>query len=298
VEEAGKEKRFEDTGMVRVTFEGTALPRWVLIHGLLVPIRLYSPKLMSCTRCLGDHHTAAHCNSGMKCLKCKGGHRTSACPESFDWCSHCRKNVAHEAPEDCEVYFQRSQQLVNKARGSSRRSYAEALTGLSTQNSFSALHNEGDDMQADVGSLGEGTSGAGIAKSTPRKRLRPRSPEGGPVGFSGRTHSGTKRTETKRTETKRTETKKTNRRKNTRENGTAATNSPCNLLKPNVAALRAALASFIDSLNLPPFVNNILNAIVTPLIDSLGPALSSLISRIFPSTPSSTEAQNIHNNDA
>jgi hypothetical protein len=96
-------------------------------------------------------------------------------------------------------------------------------------------------------------------------------------------------------ETKRTETKKTDSRKNTRESRTAAANSPCNLLKPLVAALRAALASFIDSLNLLPVVNNILNAIMTPLIDSLDPALSYLISMLFPSTSS---AQIIHNNDA
>jgi hypothetical protein len=108
-----------------------------------------------------------------------------------------RKNVCHQVPEDCEIYFQRSQQLVNKTKRNSRRSYAEALirlsTGLSTQNSFSVPHNEGEDMQADVGSLGAGTSVAGISRSTPRNRLGPRSPERKPVSFSCQTLSETKK---------------------------------------------------------------------------------------------------------
>jgi hypothetical protein len=56
--QAGGKNKYDDANMMtRVTFSGTALPRLVLIHGLRVAVRLYSPKLMSCKHFLGDHHT-------------------------------------------------------------------------------------------------------------------------------------------------------------------------------------------------------------------------------------------------
>jgi hypothetical protein len=141
--EAGEnEQEYENTSAVRVSFQGTALPRWLTIHNLLIPVRMYIPKLMSCKTCMGDHHTSKHCTSLKKCLKCKDNHSTIECPQKTPWCPHCKKELTHEAKEDCPAFFARTQKLKNKTKQLSKKSYADALRQVvPTANSFEVLQN-------------------------------------------------------------------------------------------------------------------------------------------------------------
>jgi hypothetical protein len=186
--EVEKEKVYEDTETIRVTFMGTALPRWVCIHGLLVRVKMYNPKLMSCTKCLGDHHTAKHCTTGERCMKCKGFHGTKVCPDLSVWCPHCKKNVTHDSKEDCPTFFVRTRELITGMKKSSKKSYAEAVrqAEINTQvhNQFSILTpNDSDNVQQST----EGSSQIKFPR-VPRnhnsdksfvfgKRQRTRSPE-------------------------------------------------------------------------------------------------------------------------
>jgi hypothetical protein len=153
------------------------------------------------------------------------------------------------------------------------------------RNSFSTLRDESDDVPLGAEFLCTDSATAGTSGGhAPRKRSRLRSPEGGLAGGSGQRVPRTKRTEKKETNRQAT------------NGGHGIENIRDRVVNPNIAALRTALASFISSLNLPPLVNDILSAILAPLIDSLGPVLSSFISKIFPSMSSSPEAQNSRNN--
>lgn len=141
---------YENTEAVRISFQGTALPRWLLIHNLLIPVKLYFPKLMSCKTCMGDHHTSKYCTTKNTCLKCKGNHTTSECPQKTPWCPHCRKEVSHESREDCDAFFARSRKLVNQAKQKSRKSYADAVRQtVPTANSFSRLMTNEEDDDSD-----------------------------------------------------------------------------------------------------------------------------------------------------
>jgi hypothetical protein len=292
----GEKKEYEDTEAVRVTFSGTALPRWLLIHGLLVPVRLYSPKLMSCSECLGDHHTAKHCNTRVRCLKCKGDHSTVSCKDKTPWCSHCGKNIVHGGKEECEAYFMRSQKLRNNAKKNSRKSYAEAVRSAD-ENFYASLRTQEDEeteqpttsaikfpkltrSPVDRGSRSAANNGGGK-----RPRTRSKSPTESLEDFFGRDNveqflgrgaSGAREPEPK----------KRNRRRNTRNNDTNI--SP--------TSFKESLASLIGSLGLSPNVCSMINFAVSSLVDLLWPTVSSFLSKIFGSTSSAQEipSSNIH----
>jgi hypothetical protein len=156
VREVDQVRTYENTETIRVTFSGTALPRWLCLHGLLVRVRMYNPKLMSCEKCLGDHHTSKHCTTGIRCLKCKGAHETTGCPDLSVWCSHCHENVKHDSKEDCPTYFARTQKLIGAVKKTSRKSYSEAVrqaNQTTTENRYSMLNpNESEVTQGTQGS--------------------------------------------------------------------------------------------------------------------------------------------------
>jgi hypothetical protein len=297
--DVGATKEFEDTEAVRVTFSGTALPRWLLIHGLLIPVRLFSPKLMTCVKCLGDHHTAKHCTTGQRCLKCNKNHLTTECTDTTPWCSHCRKNVVHDTKEDCEAFFVRTQKLMNSVRKSSRKSYAEAVRMADT-NLFSILQNE----ETDQDDARPSTSGIKFPKLPPpsgkmnsglaanerggkRSRQRSESPTEALEDFFGRENVehflGSESRERREPETKRR-----NRRRNT-TNGGSKVGGDQNMSSNSI---KEHLASFISSLGLSPATCSIANLIVSSLVDLFWPSLSSFLSKIFGSTSSHNRSGN------
>jgi hypothetical protein len=122
---------FETLDSVRISFSGTALPKWLCIYNVLFPVRMYNLQLMHCKKCFGDHHTEKHCTSKNICRKCKGSHLTSVCPEKTPWCPHCREKNAHRENDECPAFATKTQKLISKTRKRSKQSYAAADSRLS-----------------------------------------------------------------------------------------------------------------------------------------------------------------------
>jgi hypothetical protein len=81
--------------------------------------------------------------------------------------------------ETCCKKAQKTQRLVRRAMGSSRRSYAQAVAGLPMQNSFSTLRDESDNVLLGAEFLDtDGASPRATGGRAPRKRSRLRSTEG------------------------------------------------------------------------------------------------------------------------
>ena len=82
------------TSFVRVTFAGKVLPDYVVLHGLLLPIKISIRKAMFCDNCLQLNHTAKLCSNKPVCPKCNESHTAAACtiqnPESL--CKLCSGN--------------------------------------------------------------------------------------------------------------------------------------------------------------------------------------------------------------
>ncbi|XP_052561958.1 uncharacterized protein LOC128092351 [Culex pipiens pallens] len=68
----GENKKFVPTNSYRVTFAGTALPDYLKIGNVhRLPVRLYYPKVMSCSNCQKLGHTKAFCNNKTICATFK-----------------------------------------------------------------------------------------------------------------------------------------------------------------------------------------------------------------------------------
>lgn len=78
IDEAGNKQRREPTNTVRVIFEGLLLPDFLIVDGLLIPVREFKRKQMFCELCLRYNHTKSHCNNKpykatpaeKKCIHC------------------------------------------------------------------------------------------------------------------------------------------------------------------------------------------------------------------------------------
>uniref|UniRef100_A0A2M4CWR8 Uncharacterized protein n=1 Tax=Anopheles darlingi TaxID=43151 RepID=A0A2M4CWR8_ANODA len=85
-------KSFQESSSLRVTFEGTELPCFLVIEGLRIPIkRPYFSKVSSCAKCSKIGHSAEYCTFQLQCGKCRGGHKTEECSASSQKCPHCKQ---------------------------------------------------------------------------------------------------------------------------------------------------------------------------------------------------------------
>ncbi|XP_055528507.1 uncharacterized protein LOC129720786 [Wyeomyia smithii] len=97
----------------RVTFEGKVLPDFFELYKLRLPVRLFIPKVMSCTNCLQLGHTKTYCSNKTKCCKCGETKESNhACSEQEAKCSLCGGDP-HKI-ETCAKYKQRSDALKNR----------------------------------------------------------------------------------------------------------------------------------------------------------------------------------------
>jgi hypothetical protein len=101
-QENGMSKKIP-TQTVRVTFEGTLLPKWLQIHGLITKVKLHVPKLMHCDNCLGHGHTSKYCSAKTVCYNCGEPHGIEDCKSEENFCVHC-KQIADHSFKDCSVY--------------------------------------------------------------------------------------------------------------------------------------------------------------------------------------------------
>ncbi|XP_062557859.1 uncharacterized protein LOC134222710 [Armigeres subalbatus] len=78
----------------RVTFSGSALPDYLVIGKLRLPVRLYVPSVMHCTKCQQIGHTETYCCNKPRCSKCGEQHQEGPC-STEQKCTCCG-----EAPHD------------------------------------------------------------------------------------------------------------------------------------------------------------------------------------------------------
>ena len=127
----------------RVTFEGKVLPDFFELYKLRLPVRLFIPKVMSCTNCLQLGHTKTYCSNKTKCCKCgeimESNH---ACSEQEAKCSLCGGSP-HKV-ETCEKYKLRFDALKKSTKQRSKQSFAQMLkTALQQEeNRYSSLEND------------------------------------------------------------------------------------------------------------------------------------------------------------
>ena len=101
-----KSIKYEPTGTVLYTFEGTLLPRFVSIYGLTSPVATYIPPVTQCFSCLQYGHTRLQCKSKKKCFNCGSYHEPEA-EQSGDClmqCWHCESPLHRSSDKRCPEY--------------------------------------------------------------------------------------------------------------------------------------------------------------------------------------------------
>lgn len=99
------------TSFVRVVFEGTILPDYLIVNKLRIPVLPYAPKVWQCNTCLKLGHTADRCGGRKRCDKCgliheEGGKTLPCRGEGSFVCPNCLllyKEKDHKCPKIEEV---------------------------------------------------------------------------------------------------------------------------------------------------------------------------------------------------
>lgn len=112
----------------RVTFEGSALPHYVVIGNLRLPVRLFVPRVMNCLNCNQLGHTADYC-SNKRCSACGENHKDASCKVAASKCIHCGEDP-HELLS-CPEYIRRRDKTKRSLQAQSKRSFSEMLKSLS-----------------------------------------------------------------------------------------------------------------------------------------------------------------------
>jgi hypothetical protein len=120
VEKADGSSEKINTPLMRVTFEGTVLPKWLVIHGLLIRVSIHTPKIMHCGNCLGYGHTTKFCTAKPVCTKCGGHHLSSSCESTSVICTHCKVQTDHSY-KTCPVYIAHYKQIKNQTITTARK---------------------------------------------------------------------------------------------------------------------------------------------------------------------------------
>ncbi|XP_055537270.1 uncharacterized protein LOC129725441 [Wyeomyia smithii] len=133
-------KKFFLSDSFRVTFAGSALPNYILLHKVRLPVRLFVPRVMHCHNCKQLGHTATYCCNKARCSKCGGNHAETTCSEDTEKCLYC-EGTRHDLSA-CPAYKQREEKIKRSLKERSKRSFAEMLKRAeppSTGNIFSSL---------------------------------------------------------------------------------------------------------------------------------------------------------------
>lgn len=93
IEDNGAAKT-ERTPFVRVIFEGTVLPDYLILNKLRIPVKPYAPRVMQCKVCFRLGHSESHCGNRKRCEKCglihEEGKSSLSCREGAYSCPNCR----------------------------------------------------------------------------------------------------------------------------------------------------------------------------------------------------------------
>lgn len=114
---------------VRVTFQGSILPDFIKVYGVVVQVLAFNPKVMYCEKCLRYGHTKAYCNNKHRCQKCGLVHDLNAvCEVSEFSCPNCKKKFSTK-DHKCEAREVFVDSLIKKAQTRHNLSYAGVVRG-------------------------------------------------------------------------------------------------------------------------------------------------------------------------
>uniref|UniRef100_A0A7G3B598 Nucleic-acid-binding protein from mobile element jockey n=1 Tax=Lutzomyia longipalpis TaxID=7200 RepID=A0A7G3B598_LUTLO len=86
--------QLKNTPFVRIIFEGTILPDFLVVNKLRIPVKPFAPRVMECKTCFRFGHTEAHCGSRPRCDKCglfhTEGSSSFPCTEGTYNCPNCK----------------------------------------------------------------------------------------------------------------------------------------------------------------------------------------------------------------
>lgn len=125
-----KDSFYTHSNCIKITFEGSILPDYVIIDNVKFHVRLYFPKIMHCNRCLLFGHTANFCSNKPKCSKCNDYHSSSDCEKISDVCFYCRGK--HNSLKECSVHIAHQQKFNQSIKNKSKLSYSDVTK--STEN--------------------------------------------------------------------------------------------------------------------------------------------------------------------
>lgn len=111
------ENKYIPANGMRITFAGTVLPDFVEYKRVIIPVRLFIPKVMYCQRCYQYGHTSK---------LCRNPERT---PEAL--CTSCK--TAHNRIQDCSTFKAMALKLKNQHKETSKNNYLAATTGQEQQ---------------------------------------------------------------------------------------------------------------------------------------------------------------------
>ena len=138
---SGENREYSPSNSFRITFQGSALPKYVELYKLRLPVRLYVPKVMSCTNCLQLGHTSSHCANKIKCPKCGEQHDEGLCTKEVVKCILCGGEP--HASRDCPTYKKKLEKLKRFTKERSKRSFAEIVKASNAnKNRFAELSEE------------------------------------------------------------------------------------------------------------------------------------------------------------
>lgn len=144
-----KESSYSHSNCIKITFEGTVLPDYVVVDNVEFDVRLFYPKIMHCDRCLLFGHTSQFCSNKAKCSKCGGMHSSSECNKHSDVCIHCSKK--HNYLKECSVYIDHQKQFNLKIKNKNKLSYSQIVKSsdnITSDNIFAPLSHDVDSQDS------------------------------------------------------------------------------------------------------------------------------------------------------
>lgn len=140
--------KFVDTPMVRITFDGTTLPDYLMVDRLRIPVMPYTPRIMRCAICLLAGHTHVHCSNRLRCKKCGGHHETTeesnACAAAAFVCPNC-KDIFRDADHVCSRVTEMRNEKVTAVVEKRNHKRSALLKKASTANVAQAQRVPGPD---------------------------------------------------------------------------------------------------------------------------------------------------------
>uniref|UniRef100_A0A1Q3FLV4 Putative i-3b cq n=1 Tax=Culex tarsalis TaxID=7177 RepID=A0A1Q3FLV4_CULTA len=178
----GDKKTFVPSSSFRVTFAGSALPDYIELYKLRLPVRLYVPRVMSCENCQQLGHTKTYCSNKSKCSKCAGPHKDVECQKQAEKCLLCG-GEPHKTRK-CPKYKEREDKMKRSLKERSKKSFAEILKQVNLSNRFAPLGDEdSEEEDTEVEVLFEREEDSDTSTSTGPSSKRPKTAKTGkPTG--------------------------------------------------------------------------------------------------------------------